>query len=244
MMASKKLNETKQLQEVNNNLKINVNETMLVKMLTKSWKKSEPYLKLMEEYQNLNSNSSIDWNQRYEKEYEKFVKLLLGENAQFKKIPGKKSSLFKKELTKNASSNKKTMGLNPSQLKLLAKRKLSRVEDLFPSRVVRGYQASQATIESELKEPRQTFLNNNESVLANLTTEQVVKNEKLALDENINPVKVSSSSEKYENIISKLNPNQQRLIRQRNEHYGRFQSQTQGSKNNSLNEETIESKRI
>lgn len=35
-MASKKLNETKQLQEVNNNLKINVNETMLVKMLTKS----------------------------------------------------------------------------------------------------------------------------------------------------------------------------------------------------------------
>lgn len=63
------------------------------------------------------------------------------------------------------------MGLNPSQLKLLAKRKLSRVEDLFPSRVVRGYQASQATIESELKEPRQTFLNNNESVLANLTTE-------------------------------------------------------------------------
>ncbi|QIA66917.1 hypothetical protein [Spiroplasma citri] len=57
-------------------------------------------------------------------------------------------------------------------------------------------------------------------------------------------MKVSSSSEKYENIISKLNPNQQRLIRQRNEHYGRFQSQTQGSKNNSLNEETIESKRI
>jgi len=27
-MASKKLNETKQLQEVNNNLKINVNETI------------------------------------------------------------------------------------------------------------------------------------------------------------------------------------------------------------------------
>lgn len=145
-MASKKLNETKQLQEVNNNLKINVNDTIIIKMLTKSWKKSEPYLNLMEEYQNLNSNSSIDWNQRYEKEYEKFVKLLLGENAQFKKTSGKKSSLFKKELLKNATSSKKTMGLNHGQLRLLSKRKLSQVEDLFPSRVVRGYKASQEAI--------------------------------------------------------------------------------------------------
>ncbi|APE74684.1 hypothetical protein GL982_10320 (plasmid) [Spiroplasma citri] len=45
-MASKKLNETKQLQEVNNNLKINVNETMLVKMLTKSWKKIRTIFKV------------------------------------------------------------------------------------------------------------------------------------------------------------------------------------------------------
>ncbi len=220
-MASKKLNEKKQLQEVNNNLKINVNKTMLIKMLTKYWKKLEPYLKLMEEYQNLNSNSLIDWNQCYEKEYEKFIKLLLGENAQFKKTSGKKSSLFKKELAKNATSSEKTIGLNPSQLRLLLKRKLSRVEDLFPSRVVRGYQASQEVIESKIKQPRQAFLNNNESVLASLSTEQVVKNE-LALDENIKTDKVLPSSEKTENIISKLNPNQQRLIRQRNEYYGRF----------------------
>lgn len=73
-----------------------------------------------------------------------------------------------------------------------------------------------------------------------MPTEQVVKNE-LALDDNIKPDKVFPSSEETENIISKLNPNQQRLIRQRNEHYGRFQSQTQGSKNDSQNEETIES---
>ncbi|UZQ30036.1 MAG: hypothetical protein OHM56_00215 [Spiroplasma phoeniceum] len=239
-MASKKLNETKQLQEVNNNLIINFNERMLIKMLTKSWKNSEPYLKLMEEYQNLNSNSAIDWNQRYEKEYEKFVKLLLGENAQFKKTSSKKSSLFKKELAKNATSSNKTMGLNPSQLRLLSKRKLSRVEDLFPSRVVRGYQASQEAIESEIKQPRQAFLNNNESVLASLPTEQVVKND-LTLDDNIKSDKVFPSSEETENIISKLNPNQQWLIRQCNESYWLFKSQTQGSKNDSQNEKTIES---
>ncbi len=239
-MDSKKLNEKKQLQEVNNNLKINVNETILIKMITKSWKKSESYLKLMEEYQNFNSNISIDWNQRYEKEYEKFVKLLLEDNEQFKKNSGKKSSLFKKELSKNATISNKTMGLNHFQLRLLSKRKLSRFEDLFPSRVVRGYQASQEAIKSEIKQPRQAFLNNNESILSSLPTEQVFKN-KLALDDNIKPDKVLPSSEENENIISKLNPNQQRLIHQRNEHYGRFQSQTQVSKNNSQNEETIES---
>ncbi len=58
------------------------------------------------------------------------------------------------------------MGLNPGQLDLLAKRKLYSSEDLFPARVVRGYQESQEAIESELKETRESFLNNNINALA------------------------------------------------------------------------------
>lgn len=36
MMTKKKLHETKQLQEVNNNLKMNVNEATVIKALTKA----------------------------------------------------------------------------------------------------------------------------------------------------------------------------------------------------------------
>ncbi|MBW3058770.1 hypothetical protein D6D54_05725 [Spiroplasma poulsonii] len=104
MMTKKKLHETKQLQEVNNNLKMNVNEATVIKALTKAWKKSEPYLKLMTEYQTLNATGTVDWDERYEKEYEKFIKAVLGENVNFKKAITKKLS---KSKTKTTASKKK-----------------------------------------------------------------------------------------------------------------------------------------
>ncbi|AOX43932.1 hypothetical protein S100390_v1c05950 [Spiroplasma sp. NBRC 100390] len=231
-MAKKKLNETKQLQEVNNSLKMKVNETTVIKALTKAWKKSEPYLKLMTEYETLNATSTVDWDNRYEKEYEKFIKAVLGENVNFKKTTTKKASRPIEKI-KTTASKKSNMGLNPGQLDLLAKRKLYRSEDLFPARVVRGYQESQEAIESELKEPRESFLNNNINALAvdqkekevglistvNLTFE--TEDDNLAV-ENITG---KSTPKEVEDLIRKLNPNQQRLIRQRNEQYGRYHSE-------------------
>lgn len=225
----KKINETKQLQEVNNNLKMNVNEATVIKALTKAWKKSEPYLKLMTEYQTLNATSTVDWDERYEKEYEKFIKAVLGENVNFKKTITKKLS---KSKTKTTTSKKSNLGLNPGQLDLLAKRKLYRSEDLFPARVVRGYQESQAAIESELAAPRESFLNNNINVLAtDQKHKQVVPIETMSTtfetdtdNLTIETKPEQSPPKEVEDLISKLNPNQQRLIRQRNEQYGCFQS--------------------
>ncbi|WP_374696097.1 hypothetical protein [Spiroplasma endosymbiont of Polydrusus formosus] len=53
-------------------------------------------------------------------------------------------------------------------------------------------------------------------------------------------METNSSSEELENIISKLNPNQQRLIRQRDNHYGRFQTQAQIIQNNNSDETKID----
>ncbi len=230
-MTKKKLNETKQLQEVNNNLKMNVNEATVIKALTKAWKKSEPYLKLMTEYQTLNATGTVDWDERYEKEYEKFIKAVLGENVNFKKTITKKLSKSKTKTTASKKSNM-GMGINPGQLDLLAKRKLYRSEDLFPARVVRGYQESQAEIESELAAPRESFLNNNINVLAtDQKHKQVGPNETMSTtfetdtdNLTVETKPEESSPKEVEDLISKLNPNQQRLIRQRNEQYGRFQS--------------------
>ncbi|WP_424525767.1 hypothetical protein [Spiroplasma endosymbiont of Glossina fuscipes fuscipes] len=246
-MAKKKLNETKQLQEVNNSLKMKVNETTVIKALTKAWKKSEPYLKLMTEYETLNATSTVDWDNRYEKEYEKFIKAVLGENVNFKKTTTKKASRPIEKI-KATASKKSNMGLNPRQLDLLTKRKLYRSEDLFPARVVRGYQESQEAIESELKEPRESFLNNNINALAvdqkekevglistvNLTFE--TEDDNLAV-ENITG---KSTPKEVEDLIRKLNPNQQRLIRQRNEQYGRYHSEREKNISEHHDEDTGE----
>ncbi|WP_374696098.1 hypothetical protein [Spiroplasma endosymbiont of Polydrusus formosus] len=104
--------------------------------------------------------------------------MLLGKEAKFTKIPKQESLLSKKLIKKETIIKKKMIGLNPSQLRLLTKWKLSRIEDLFPSRIIRGYQESQEAIEMELQQPRQYFLNNNEAILAILNVKTKVKDEK------------------------------------------------------------------
>ncbi|WHQ36490.1 hypothetical protein [Spiroplasma sp. SV19] len=245
-MTKKKLNETKQLQEVNNSLKMNVNETTVIKVLTRAWKKSEPYLKLMTEYKTLNETSTVDWDNRYEKEYEKFIKTVLGQNVNFKKPTGKKPSKPRTNTKKKSTSKKSNMGLNSSQLDLLAKRKLYRSEDLFPARVVRGYQESQAAIESELKEPRESFLNNNINALSGgQIVKQVIPSSTMSptfeqADDilNVENLDEQSFSNEVEDLISKLNPNQQRLIRQRNEQYSHLQKKKEGMVAENQNEDS------
>ncbi|WP_425379436.1 hypothetical protein [Spiroplasma endosymbiont of Stenodema calcarata] len=233
MMIENKINETKHLQEVNSNLKINVNQTAVIKALTESWKKSKPYFKLMAEYQKLNKTPAADWDSRYEKEYEKFIKTFLGESVYFKKNISKKPVTRVIKSKKSSPTKTKNMGLNLCQLDLLRKRKLYRSEELFPNRVIRGYQASQAVIESELIRSGKSFLNNNSLLVQQNEDEPVfvstVKNTGETKKDNFteNNLLEQSTKNEVEDLINKLNPNQQRLIRQRNQQYGRFQKKQQ-----------------